>query len=158
MVQQSLEQPKQLELLKQLIGEWSVGVAMKMDNGTILSGCGTMVAKEVASGLGVSTEIDLDIDGYGFYAEHDLWSFDRWTGKVHLFSVTSSGAVHDHEGSWIDDKTLELKWKGIYEAKDSTEDVTVKWISKDEVKVYETDYSEGKTSMTAEYVFKRKED
>ncbi|MCW3996579.1 MAG: hypothetical protein NWE98_10600 [Candidatus Bathyarchaeota archaeon] len=157
MAQQSIEQPKQLELLKQLIGEWNVGVAMKMENGTVLSGCGTMTAKEIASGFGVSTEIDLDLEGFGMYTELGLWSFDRWTGKVHLYSVTSSGAVHDHVGDWKDDKTIELQWTGIYEAKDAKEEVTIKWEGTDEIRVFETDYAEGKVNLTAEYVFRRKE-
>lgn len=157
MTQQSTQQPKELELLKQLVGEWTVGVAMKMHDGTTLSGCGTMTAKEIASGLGINSEINLDIEGYGFYVEHDMWSFDRSTNKVNLYSLTSSGAVHNHIGNWKDDKTLELKWTGVSEGKDSAEEVTIKWLTVDEIRVFETDYSEDKANMTAEFVFKRKQ-
>ena len=157
MTQQSIQQPKELELLRQLIGEWAVGVAMKTSDGTVLSGCGTMSAKEMASQLGVNSEMNMHIEGYDDYVENDLWSFDRSTGKVHLFSVTSTGAVHDHTGNWKDDKTLELNWKGTYENEDSQERITVKWLTKDEIRTQEVDYSEGKTNLTADYIFKRKE-
>jgi hypothetical protein len=156
MIQQSIKQPKELELLKRLVGEWAVGIAMKTSDDKVFSGCGTMTAKEVASGFGVNTEFDMHIEGYADYLEHDLWSFDRWTGKVHLFSVTSSGAVHDHVGAWKDDETLALHWSGIYEDTQTVEDITLSWQSNDEIRIIETDSSEGKTSMTTEYVLKRK--
>jgi len=112
---QSMKQPKELEALKRLVGEWAIGIALKTSDGKLFSGCGVMTAKEAASGFGGSAELDIHIEGYYDYVEHDLWSFDRWTGKVHLFSVTSSGAVHDHVGVWKDDETLTLQWSGIYE-------------------------------------------
>jgi hypothetical protein len=49
MTQNSLEHAKELKLLKQLVGEWAVGIAMKESNGKVLSGCGTMIAREMAS-------------------------------------------------------------------------------------------------------------
>jgi hypothetical protein len=66
----------------------------------------------------------MTIEGYDDYVEHDLWSFDHSMGKVHLFSVTSQGAVHDHVGNWKDDKILELKWNGIYEGTETTENIS----------------------------------
>lgn len=38
---------RELKLLEQLIGEWIVGIAVKTSNGKVLSGCGTMTAKEM---------------------------------------------------------------------------------------------------------------
>ncbi len=154
-MQETMDQPKELELLKQLVGEWTMGIVMKTGDSKIASGCGTMTAKETAYGLGISTEMNMHIEGYDDYAEHDLWSFDRWTSKVHLFSVTSSGAVHDHVGEWKDDKTLELKWAGIYEDTQTKEDITVQWLSKDEIRIHEKDQSEDKTTITFDYVLKR---
>ena len=42
------KQPKELELLKQLIGEWTVGIALKTSEDKIVSGCGEMSAVEIA--------------------------------------------------------------------------------------------------------------
>jgi len=156
MVQQNIEQPKQLELLKQLIGEWTVGVAMKTSDDKIVSGCGEMTAVEIAE-LGVNSELNMHIEGYDDYLENDLWSFDRATGKVHLFSITSQGEAHDHVGNWKDDKTLELDWKGTYEGEDLQERIIVKWLTKDQIEVKETAVTKNKTSLTVDYVFKRKE-
>ncbi len=146
---QSTQQIRELKLLEQLVGEWAVGIAMKTSNGKVLSGCGTMTAKEMPSQLGINSEMDMHIEGVDDYVENDLWSLDRATGKVHLFSVTSQGDAHDHVGDWIDDKTLELNWKGCYEKEDLEEKITVNWVSKDQIEVKETDYSKGKIKLSA---------
>ena len=91
------QQTKELELLKQLIGEWTVGIAMKTTDDKVVSGCGDMTAEEIAE-LGVNSEMETHIEGYEDYFENDLWSFDRASGKMHLFSITSEGDAHDHVG------------------------------------------------------------
>ncbi len=152
-----VQQIRALKLLEQLIGEWVVGIAMKTSNGKLISGCGTMTAKEMRSPLGISSEMDIHIDGEDDYFESDIWSFDQAAGKMHLFSVTSHGDAHDHVGDWIDDKTLEFSWKGCYKKEDLEEKITINWVSKDQIEVKETDYSKGKIKLSANYVFKRKE-
>src|SRR5512133_3172704 len=107
------QQIKGEELLKQLIGEWSVGIAMKTSEDKVVAGCGEMTAVEIQSGI--NSEINCHIEGYEDYYENDLWSFDSATGEVHLFSITSEGDNHDHVGRWKDDSTLELCWRGTYE-------------------------------------------
>ena len=155
MTQQNIEQPpKELELLKQLVGEWSVGIAVKTADGKVVSGCGEMTAVEITSGI--NSEINTHIEGYEDYYENDLWTFDQDTGKVHLFGMTSEGDAHDHVGGWKNDKTLELKWNGKYEGKDTAEDISLTCLTEDEIRVHEVDSSEGKISVTTDYVLKRK--
>jgi hypothetical protein len=152
-----MQQSKALESLNQLIGEWLVGVAMKTSNGKVFSGCGTMTAKELPSKLGVSSDVNVHIEGLDDYVENDLWSVDQSTGKVHLFSVNSQGDAHDHEGDWTDDKTLELTWKRSHEKEDLEEKISINWLSKDQIEVKEIDSSKGKTKLSVNYIFKRKE-
>ena len=155
MTQQSIRQPKELELLKQLIGEWQVGIAMKTQDGKVASGCGEMTAVEITSGI--NSEINMHIEGYNDYYENDLWTFDQATGKIHLYSITSEGKTHDHSGKWKDDSTLELNWKGTYEDQEQEEQITAKWLTKDQIEIKEINYTKGKTLLTTDYVFKRKE-
>jgi hypothetical protein len=104
------QQTREVDLLKQLIGEWSVGISMKTSDDKVVSGCGDMTATEIAE-LGVNSEIETHIDGYEDYYENDMWSFDRISGKVHLFGITSEGDARDHVGTWKDESTLELHWR-----------------------------------------------
>ncbi len=149
------QQSKELELLKQLIGEWSVGIALKTSEDKIVAGCGEMSAVEIESGI--NSEINTHIEGYEDYYENDLWSFDPATGQVHLYSVTSEGEAHDHVGKWKDDKTLELNWRGTFEDQENEEHILARWVTKDQFELRETTYSYGKPLMTTDYVFKRKE-
>jgi hypothetical protein len=128
------QQIRELKLLKQLIGEWIVGIAMKTSNSKVLSGCGTMTAKEMPSQLSINSEMDRHIEGLDDYVENDPWSFDKVSGKMHLFSVTSQGDAHDHVGESIDDKTLEFCWKAFYEKEDLEEKIIVTGLVKTRLK------------------------
>ncbi|MCW4000868.1 MAG: hypothetical protein NWE93_11570 [Candidatus Bathyarchaeota archaeon] len=151
MVQQ---QTTALERLRQLIGEWQVGIALRTAEGIAVAGCGEMSAVEVESGI--NSEINTHIEGYEDYYENDLWTVDDVTGQVHLYSVTSDGEAHDHVGKWRDDLTLELNWRGTYEDQDREENVIARWANKDQIELKVTNYRQDKPLMTTDYVFKRK--
>ena len=153
---QIAQKPKALELLKQLIGEWTVGIALKVNEENVVSGCGEMSAVEIAD-LGVNSEIDTHIEGYDDYYENDLWSLDWATGKVHLFGMTSEGEAHDHVGIWTNENTLELYWRGTFEDQEMEEKITAKWVTKDQIELKEVNLELGKIRFTTNYVFKRKE-
>ena len=149
---ESVQTPKELELIKQLIGEWSVGIALRTADGKVASGCGEMTAVAISS-FRVNSEIDTHIEGYEDYYENDLWSFDQVTQKVHLFGITSEGEAHDHIGIWKDDKTLELKWKGTFEDQEMEEYITARWLTKDQIELKETSYSLGQERFTHQLRF-----
>lgn len=155
MVQESLKQQKEIGLLKQLVGEWLVGIALKTSNGEIVSGCGEMSAVEIESGI--NSEINAHIEGDEDFYENNLWSVEEATGQVHLYSMISEGKAHDHVGKWKDDSTLELNWRGAFEDQEQEEHIIAKWVSKDHIELKETNYSHGKPLLTTDYVFKRKE-
>ena len=151
----SVQQLKEAELLKQLIGEWSVGIALKTTDEKIVAGCGEMCAVEIPQ-AGINSEINARIEGYDDYYENDLWSFDLASGKVHLFGITSEGEAHDHVGNWKANNTLELSWRGGFEDQEIEEKILAKWIDKDQIELEEINYVLGKVRFTVNYVFKRK--
>jgi len=153
---QSIQVPRELELLKLLIGDWVVGIALRTDDSQVVSGCGEMNAVEILQ-IGINSEMTIRIDGYDEVLENDLWSFDRKSGKVHLFSVTADGDGHDHIGKLKDPNTIELSWKGKYEEEELEENLTAKFVTKDQIELRETARFEGKTRLTTDYIFKRKE-
>ena len=146
---------RDLELLSRLVGDWTVDLAAKMPDGSSLRGKGTVRATELSLDRGIRTEIRLDAEGMGAYHEDDLWGFDQWEKKIHFYSITSTGAVHDHSGTWKDDETLELHWQGVYEGKPATEDAAMKWVSDSEIRVHEVDTSEGQPGAVFDYVLKK---
>jgi len=147
--------PKELERMGRLVGDWIVDLTGKMPDGTSVRGKGALKATELSLDRGIRTEMRLEIDGLGPYHEDDLWSFDQWEKKMHLYSVTSSGAVHDHSGSWKDDRTLALHWDGLFEGKPATEDVALTWVSDHEMHAHEVNTSEGQPGPVFEYVCRK---
>ncbi len=155
MVQESIKRPEEADVLKRLLGNWSVGVALKTADGKMVSGCGEMDAKETDSTINL--EVNTQIEGYEDYYENQLWSYDPVNGEVHVFSITSEGQTRDHVGKWMDDSTLELHWRGTYEDQDQEEHIFARWFSKHHLELKQTNYSQGKTLLTTTYVFKRRE-
>jgi hypothetical protein len=150
------KQPEELiRLIKKLVGDWKGEISVKIPDGSILKGSGTLKANEVVSGFGIQTEMKFDIEGFGKYEEADLWGYQRWEKKLHIYSITTSAAVHDHVGSWKDENTLEFSWEGLNEGKPSSEKVNLKWVSETEIQVHEVDYAEDKVAMELDYVFRK---
>ena len=147
MSEQTIQQHKELELLKQLIGEWNVGIAMKTADDKFVSGCGEMTASRNSQAGSINSEINAHLEGYDDYYENDLWTFDQATGKVHLFSITSEGDAHDHVGDWKDDKTLELHWRGTFEDQELEEHVVAKWLSKDQIEAQRNQLFTGQSHL-----------
>jgi hypothetical protein len=151
------KQPQELTMLiDKLVGTWDVEMTVKLADGAILRGKGKLKAQEIVDGFGVRTEMDLDVEGLGKYVEQDLWGYQRWEKKVHLYSITTTAAVHDHAGNWKDDNTLVFHWEGLNEGKPSAEDLTLKWVSADEITGHEVDIANGEVEMEIDYIFKRK--
>ncbi|MGD6809177.1 MAG: hypothetical protein ACQCN3_05705 [Candidatus Bathyarchaeia archaeon] len=156
MSQVTAPKPKESELLKQLLGEWSVGVSLKLPNYKILTGYGKLSAKILDSNLGVTSQMDLYIDESEDYFEDAIWSFDRNSGKIHMFSLISQGDVHDHIGGWLDPQNLKVKWVGRHEGKPASEEIRLTWQSPDEIRIFEIEKLQNQPDVQIEYVAKRK--
>ena len=156
MSQKNLELPKAEEWLKQLVGEWVVGIAMKTSEKKVVAGCGEMVAKK--EDHGINCEINGHIEGYEDYYQNDFWTVDVADGSIHLFRLSSDGQIHDHRGQWIDeDATVELYWRGTFEDQEQEEHLTAKWVAKNQFEIKEINYSKGRLLLITDYVFKRKQ-
>ncbi len=148
------QQTNSTELLRQLVGEWSVGIALKKSEDKIFYGCGDMTALEIETGI--NSEIETKIEGFEDYYENSIWSYDPDKNEVHLFSVSSDGEFRDHVGKWVDPKTLQLYWQGTFEDQDQTEQIRVYWANKNQIDLREIHRQLEKVVLTVDYVFKRK--
>lgn len=149
------QQTNKENLLRQLIGEWHVGVAVKTGPDQVVAGCGDMTAVETDAGI--NGEINTQIEGYEEYYENDIWSYDPAKDEVRLYMINSEGDKQDFVGKWKDPATLELEWHGTFEDQDHQKRITVKWVNNDQIELRETNYRLGKPVLQTDYVFKRKE-
>jgi len=151
------KQPVELtRLIKKLVGKWDGEIKIKLPDGSTLEGKGVLNAQEIVSGFGVRTEMQFGIEGLGKYEEQDLWGYQRWEKKLHMFSITTTAAVHDHAGKWEDENTLTFSWKGLNEGKPSGEELRIKWVSPTEIHAHEVDTENGKLAMELDYIFKKR--
>lgn len=150
-----MTQPKELTDLQRLVGNWKVNVVARMPDGGEQWGSGTIVAEPICSDYGVKTILRVDVEGIGPYEEHDLWGLDRDTGLLHLYSVTSSGAVHDHVGNMRDGRSIEFHWLGLHDGKDTVENLILEFASPKEIHIHETDTVDGKPGPVFDYYMKR---
>lgn len=116
---------------------------------------GGLRCEKAAGSWGLKTKFTMDIEGMGAYDEDDLLGFDPGEGKVHLFSLTNSGATHDHKGDWTDDSTLHLEYTGLQDGKPYKEDIIVKFTRPDRMSILEVDRVEGRVTMTMDVTLRK---
>ena len=69
---------------------------------------GTWDCKRIAAGAAAECSMSAEVPGFGRMEETDLWGYDPETKSVHIMTWNNMGEVHDHHGSWTDDKTIAL--------------------------------------------------
>jgi len=134
-MEQMTEQPAELDRLRdRFVGEWDLDLTIRMPDGSTMTGRGTASVREVSRGYGIESVLAYTVGGIP-YEETDLWSYDRWGERIHMFGVGSDGSVHDHTGGWKDADTLELHWRGVQAGGEAEETVTATWESADTVRI-----------------------
>ncbi|MFQ5838597.1 MAG: hypothetical protein ACE5HJ_07420 [Thermoplasmata archaeon] len=149
------QQPKEMEALQRWIGAWEAEYTVAFPDGEVQAGTMTVIAAPMAAGQGVHMEAEGTITGMEPWEAHALWGFDSGSGKVHWFAVSSMGEVHDHEGVWKDDETLELEWRGLEEREEAIERTTFYWKSPNEVEMKTFNTVGGKPGHTIEGTWRK---
>ena len=94
-----------------LVGSWS-GEAETMESGKAPSKSRvTIDCREASGGWAVRCNAAF-VSPEMKYLETDLFGYDAVTGKVHMYSVTNAGEVHDHAGTWEDPARLTVEHRG----------------------------------------------
>jgi hypothetical protein len=142
---------KEKEQLRMLLGKWAFDATMTTGDGPISHGSGTIEVTETALGQGFLATIEGDLEGIGRFEEVDIFSFSEEEGKVHVFSVNSMGAVHDHVGTWVSDTKLMVEWSAQLAGGNKAEKTTFEWLGPDKLVVNEVDLTSGLPEATVVY-------
>jgi hypothetical protein len=149
----------QIEQLKRkLVGLWDVELSRTMPDRRKVTGTGILLAKETAMGHAISAEYGLTVPGAEPYEEAEFWWFDRQNKKFHLFCVNSREESRDQAGTWKNEDTLVLEWKGEREGEDSSFVLTFTWISLDEIHVLKVDTVQGRKGPVSVFKLRRKKE
>lgn len=85
----------------------------------------------ISGGYGVQLHERFEIPGEGTLEGISLMGFDHETEMLHMYSIMSSGDVHDHFGRWIDEESLSLQYAAPQAGRSFTELVPMSIESKD---------------------------
>lgn len=116
---------------------------------------GKLRCEKAAGGWGLKDKFTMDIEGMGTYDEDDLIGFDPGEGKVHLFSLTNTGATHDHKGDWTDKDTLYLEYNGLQDGKPYREEITIRFAGPNRFSIHEVDKVDGQITMTMDVTLRK---
>ena len=134
--------PEEARRLARLLGTWAFTGSLTAE-GNEMPMNGTWRFTPAAAGWGVASVLEAQIEGMGGYVEHDLLGFDAETGMFHLYSLTNSGAVHDHVARWTSDDHLEFEYTGTQEGKPYREVGYVRFTADGNLDVWSQDTVDG---------------
>ncbi len=83
----------------------------------------TMTCTRAAGGWAAACKARYAAKGMPPGEDAYLVGWNVGTGQAHLFEVSSDGNVHDHVGTWSDDKTISLPYRGKNPKGEEEEDV-----------------------------------
>lgn len=128
-------------------------------------GKATMTANNQTQTFDYFMDMKTDADGWGIlyhekglipnatpYLGFGMMAFDVNDNSLHIFTVSNYGDVHDHKGSWTDDKHFALVYNGTSEGKQMKEELNIELISNSTWKFTDVVSVEGQTieTLTAE--------
>jgi hypothetical protein len=134
--------PDEARHLDRFLGTWRVQGVLTVD-GNDLPMTGAWRFTPAAAGWGIASELVAHVEGLGSYEEHDLVGFDIETGLYHIYSLTNSGAVHDHVARWRTDDAIDFEFTGLQGGKPYRETGTMTFRTDGAIHATSEDYIDG---------------
>jgi hypothetical protein len=100
--------PEIMKTVQSMNGTWTGRMTARIPEYPAETFDWRMVCRTVAEGAGVSCA-NSGKASIGSMSESCLLAFDPEGKAVHYMCVTSMGEVHDHKGTWVDDRTIEFE-------------------------------------------------
>lgn len=102
--------PQVAKTVDALVGRWRFEGALTQPGAKeSLKAKFAFTCRKAAGGRAAACDFKVLFPGMPPMEETQVWAFNPEDQKVHLFAVNTSGEVHDHQGTWKDDQTLEFE-------------------------------------------------
>jgi hypothetical protein len=148
--------PDQARQLARFIGAWAVEGTLTVE-GNPLKMVGEWIFAPSAAGWGVRASLRAEIEALGAYEEDDLVGYDVETRTFHIYSLTNSGAVHDHVASWASENVLDFEYNGLQGGKPYREVGRVELLAADRMLAESTDFVDGQEASSMEVTLTRRQ-
>jgi hypothetical protein len=143
------------EMMRNMVGTWTVDATISLPDGSIVPGTGTWQATEVSMGMGVRTLMRLGMEDQSM-EENALWGYDEGGQRVHMLSITSEGNVRNCSGSLDEDGVLHLRWEGIAGGEPASEETVMDMRSADKIEIISVESVGGEEQVRTELTMRRR--
>lgn len=140
--------------LRRFLGTWSMNGTLAVE-GSPLAMFGTVEVTSAAAGWGVEVLLDAEIAQLGGYHEINIFGFNAETGMVHIYSITNTGAVHDHPATWVTPDTLEFEYRGTQDGKPYVESGRAEFLSPDRLHLTSAERVDGAMQSEMDVIMER---
>jgi len=139
--------PENVKKFYFFLGKWK-GKATMTTNGQTQSFDYLMDFKTDADGWGILYHEKGLISNAAPYIGFGMLGYDESDNTVHIFTLSNYGDVHDHKGSWLDDKNFALVYNGTSEGKALKEDLSIEYVDANTFKFTDVVTLDGQTFQT----------
>lgn len=147
--------PEPLKKLYVFEGNWQ-GKATMTVNGQTMTMDYFMDMKKDAQGWGLSYHEKGMMPDAPPYIGFGAFGMDMADNSLHIYTISNYGDVHDHKGTWTDDKNFKLQYTGNMDGKPMVEDLWCEVIDKDRWKLHDKITVGGEVFQTMEATMHRK--
>jgi hypothetical protein len=101
--------PEVKKTVDTFVGKWNAELSLTMPGQPPVKFKGVFDCKKIAGGTAVYCQQNTKVPGMGQMEESDLIVYDPETRSIRFMTWSNQGEIHDHKGTWKDDKTIEIK-------------------------------------------------
>lgn len=143
--QNSQSPPPEIQKFYSFVGKWT-GAYDAVTEGQKMKANASYTWSKIVDGWGMLIDEKIEMPGMPVYLGHNILGYDIGEKKYHLYTISNYAQVHDHVGSWKDDKTMYLEYNGIVDGKPYKEELYMTIDSPNECTFKLTEYTDGKES------------
>lgn len=148
------ERPSEVQRLEAFLGEWDVnGFLTAGDDSGAVSGLWRF--EQTIDGWGIKVTSETTIEDMGGFTEAELIGFDPAEGKLHMFSLNRF-AARDHVGSWVADNALSLRYTGVADGVDVTEEINIKFVEPSHMAAHIEEHNDNALTITTDLTLARR--
>ena len=149
------EVPEAVKNLMKFVGKWESNASLGME-GKTYKVLYKVDCKPIADGNGVYVDEWFSSKELGTLKGSDLFGYDPFDTKIHVYSVDNMGTTHEHTGEWQTPDHLYVEHNSVREGKKYVEKLDFTFAKKDELQFKLVATLDGQVVQTGEGVFHRK--
>lgn len=123
----------EVKKLERFIGAWKASESVDIIKSKITS---TFTCNRMAAGWAMECKVvTKGMPGQGSYDMVGLLGWNQWDTSVHFYAVSNTGECFDYKGSWVDEDTLTVEYRGYKGGKPFYEKMTAKFPAAREMRI-----------------------